>query len=96
MNTHVPLTTVMENAAAPKTKKSADVFVLRCLHPTCGGLLAYEVDGNNVLYVDLAWTAKRADGYRYFPGPNCGGKNVVEEVRNDKGEVKHRVARWEP
>ena len=86
----------MQTAPAPKSKKSADISVLRCLQPECGGLLAYEVDSNNVLYVDLAWSARHDGSTRYFPCPKCGGKNIVEEFRTETGEVKHRVVRWKP
>lgn len=82
-------------AAPPKAKKTPDIQVLRCLGPGCGGLLAYEVDSNNVLYVDLAWTARSAGSERFFPCPKCGGKNVLEEIRTATGAVKSRVARWE-
>jgi hypothetical protein len=85
--------------AAPqpsKAKKAAEVFALHCLNTACGALLAYEVDADNVLYVDLAWTAKHDAGKRYFPCPKCGGKNIVEELRNDRGQLKHKVTRWEP
>jgi len=85
----------MESTAKPPAKKAADISVLHCLNPACRALLAYEVDSQNVLYVDLAWTAQRADGYRYFPCPKCGGKNIIEEFRSEKGAVKHRVARFE-
>jgi hypothetical protein len=72
------------------------VDVLRCLNPQCGGLLAYEVTEGNVLYVDLAWTA-RADGeVRYFPCPKCGGRNIVEPFTDDRGRPAHRVTRFEP
>jgi DNA-directed RNA polymerase subunit RPC12/RpoP len=86
----------MAEPAAPKLKKAADIFALHCLNSECRGLLAYEVDGDNVLYVDLAWTAKSDAGKRYFPCPKCGSKNIVEEFRTDKGQVKHKVTRWEP
>ena len=79
-----------------KTKKAADIFVLHCLNPQCAGLLAYEVDSNNVLSVDLAWTAKRDGDRHYFPCPKCGGKNIVEEFQNDAGQRRHKVVRWEP
>ena len=75
--------------------KGADIRVLRCLNPQCGGLLAYEVDSNNVLYVDLAWTAKHHDNTRYLPCPKCGGRNVIEELRTDKGQLRHQVVRFE-
>jgi hypothetical protein len=83
--------------ATPKpATKAADILVLRCLNPACRGLLAYEVDRDNILYVDLAWTARRDGDARSFPCPQCGGKNIVEEVRNDKGQVRHKVTRWTP
>ncbi len=85
----------MDDAPKPKAKKAADILALHCLNPQCGGLLAYEVDSNNVLYVDLAWTAKTDGGTRYFPCPKCGGKNIVEELRNEKGQLKHKVSRWQ-
>ena len=85
----------MEPISKPATKKAADILVLHCLNPACGGLLAYEVDSNNVLYVDLAWTAKQDNGTRYFPCPKCHGKNIVEEFHEEKGRLKHRVTRWE-
>ena len=80
---------------APK-KKASDVQVLRCLDPACRGLMAYEVDADNVLYVDLAWTAHRSGETRFFPCPKCGGRNIVEETRDAKGRVAHRVTRFEP
>ncbi len=76
-------------------KKAADISVLHCLNPNCRGLLAYEVDSDNVLYVDLAWTAHSAGNLRYFPCPKCGGKNIVEEFRDAKGQRKHRVTRFQ-
>jgi predicted RNA-binding Zn-ribbon protein involved in translation (DUF1610 family) len=75
--------------------KAADIHVLRCLNPPCRGLLAYEVDSNNVLYVDLGWTAKQQGTTRYFPCPKCGGKNVIDEVRTEKGQLRHKVVRFE-
>ena len=86
----------MDATPKPAAKKVADIQVLHCLNPECRGLLAYEVDSQNVLYIDLAWTAKSAGDLRYFPCPRCNGKNVVEEFRTDRGQVKHRVTRWEP
>lgn len=77
-------------------KKAVDISVLHCLNPDCGGLLAYEVDSQNVLHVDLAWTATSDGSKRYFPCPKCGGKNIVDEFRDDTGQRKHRVTRWEP
>jgi hypothetical protein len=82
------------NGKAP-AKKTPSISALRCLNPDCRALLAYEVDDNNVLYVDLAWTARRAGELSYFPCPKCGGKNVVEETKNDKGAVVHRVTGWQ-
>lgn len=80
----------------PAGRKAADVRVLRCLGPGCGGLLAYEVDAENVLYTDLAWTAHAAGDRRFFPCPKCGGKNLLEEVPAPDGRTRHRVTRWEP
>ena len=85
---------VAGKSIAKPAAKAADIHVLRCLNPACDALLAYEVDSHNVLYVDLAWTAKRDGDVRYFPCPKCGGKNVVEEIRNEKGQVRHQVKRW--
>lgn len=85
----------MNSSPKPAVRKAADIQVLHCLNPACGGLLAYEVTADNVLYVDLAWTAKRDGDKRYFPCPKCGGKNIVEEVAAG-GECKHQVTRWEP
>jgi len=82
-------------ASAPK-KKGPDINVLRCLNPDCRGMLAYEVNSNNVLYVDLAWTARDHGNTRYFPCPKCQGRNVVEEIRDDAGTLRHRVTRFEP
>jgi hypothetical protein len=82
-------------ALAPK-KKAADIKVLRCLNPDCRGMLAYEVNSDNVLYVDLAWTARRDADTCYFPCPKCHGRNIVEEVRDAAGALQHRVTRLEP
>ncbi len=82
-----------QNTAAKSPTKAADIHVLHCLNPQCAGLLAYEVDSNNVLYVDLAWTAARDGDVHYFPCPKCGGKNIVEEIRTEKGS-RHRVTRF--
>jgi len=86
----------MDATPKPAVKKPADIQVLHCLNSECRGLLAYEVDSQNVLYVDLAWTAKVDGDTRYFPCPQCNGRNIVEEFRTDKGQMKHRVVRWEP
>jgi hypothetical protein len=82
--------------AVPAKKKGADIHVLRCLDPACRGMLAYEVNSENVLTVDLAWTAHRDGDIRYFPCPKCDGRNIVEEVRDAKGGVRHRVTRFAP
>jgi len=85
-----------EPTTPPKpAAKAVDIQVLRCLNPECRGFLAYEVDSQNVLYIDLAWTARSDGNRRWFPCPKCQGKNVVEEFRNDKGQTKQRVVRWE-
>ena len=83
-----------QKIAAKPPAKTPDIQVLRCLNPACRALLAYEVDSHNVLYVDLAWTAKRDGDIAYFPCPKCGGKNIVEEIHNEKGQVRHQVTRW--
>ena len=80
---------------APK-KKAADIRVLRCLNPECHAMLAYEVKAENVLYVDLAWTADQDESTRYFPCPRCRGRNVVEPFTDAKGAAKHRVVRFDP
>ncbi|HVN87247.1 MAG TPA: hypothetical protein VMW17_20635 [Candidatus Binatia bacterium] len=80
----------------PAAKKAADINVLKCLNPECRGLLGYEVDSNNVLYVDLAWTAQRDGESRYFPCPKCGGRNIVEPFTDAKGKSGHRVTRFSP
>ncbi len=79
----------------PVKKKAADVEVLRCLNPSCRWMLAYEVGPDNVLTTDLHWTARRDGDLRYFPCPNCAGRNVVEEVRDAKGALRHAVTRFE-
>ena len=76
-------------------KKGPDIRVLRCLNADCRGMLAYEVDSENVLYVDLAWTAREDSGGRFFPCPHCGGHNIVEPFTDAKGNSKQRVARFE-
>lgn len=58
-------------------------------------MLAYEVVDDNVLYVDLAYTARRDGDTRFFPCPSCRGRNVVEEFEGSEGKIKHRVARFE-
>lgn len=83
-------------SAPPKSpkKKGADINVLRCLNPQCRGMLAYEVNSDNVLYVDLAWTAHRDGDTRYFPCPRCHGRNIVEEIRDAGGAIRHKVTRF--
>jgi hypothetical protein len=85
----------MDTATKPAAKKAASISALHCLNPDCRALLAYEVDDNNVLYVDLSWTARRQGDLRYFPCPKCGGKNIVEAMQNEKGATVHRVTRWQ-
>ena len=85
----------METAPAkPAAKKAVDINVLRCLNPDCGALLGYEVNSDNVLYVDLAHTAAADGELRFFPCPKCGGRNVVEPFTDDKGRPKHKVTRF--
>jgi hypothetical protein len=76
-------------------KKASDIEVLRCLDAACRWMLAYEVNAGNVLNPDLHWTARRDGDTHYFPCPACGGRNVVEEVRDAKGIVRHAVTRYE-
>ena len=83
------------NDAAPPRRKAADLEVLRCLGPECGWLLAYEVIAGNVLSPDLHWTTRRDGDTRYLPCPQCGGRNVVEEVRDATGIARHAVTRYE-
>lgn len=90
------MTSSTSGPASPPKKKVADIQVLRCLDPACRGMLAYEVDADNVLSVDLAWTARRDGDTRYFPCPKCGGRNIVEPARDAKGRDVHRVTRFEP
>jgi hypothetical protein len=84
----------MSDAPAPK-KKASDIEVLRCLDPACAWMLAYEVGPGNVLNPDLHWTARRDGDTRYLPCPKCGGRNVVEDVRDAKGALRHAVTRFE-
>jgi hypothetical protein len=86
----------MESLKTTAAKKSPDINVLRCLNSSCQGLLAYEVDSENVLYVDLVWTARVEGDLRYFPCPKCRGKNVVESFQTAAGQTKHRITRWQP
>src|SRR5690349_2866423 len=87
-------TTTMSDAAPPK-KKASDIDVLRCLNAGCATMLAYEVAAGNVLNPDLHWMARREGETHYFPCPACGGRNVVEEVRDAKGALRHAVTRYE-
>jgi len=83
----------MENAAAKQTK-GPTIFALRCLSPNCNTLLAYEVDKDNFLYIDLSWTARHADAMDFLPCPGCGGKNVLESATDAKGARRPRVTRF--
>lgn len=74
--------------------KGPGIFVLRCLSPECGALLAYEVDRDNFLYVDLSWTARRDGDTAYLPCPRCGGRNVIEPQADATGRQRPRVARY--
>lgn len=85
----------MADTPKPAAKKAATIWPLRCLNDGCRALLAYEVQAGNVLYVDLARTARQEGSMRYFPCPSCHGKNIVEPGTNEKGQPTHRVARWE-
>lgn len=86
----------MDETPAPKppAKKAVDINVLRCLNPGCRSLMGYEVNSDNVLYVDLIHTAVVDGVARFFPCPKCGARNMVEEFTDDKGRVRHRVARF--
>jgi hypothetical protein len=86
----------MSSETAPvKKKKAADVDVLHCLDPGCRGMLAFEVTAEKVLNPDLHWMARQDGATRYFPCPTCHGRNVVEEVRDAKGALRHAVTRFE-
>lgn len=85
----------MGTESAPvKKKKAIDVDVLRCLNPDCRGLLAFEVTPENILNPDLHWMARQDGSTHYFPCPKCRGRNVVEEVRDAKGALRHAVTRF--
>jgi hypothetical protein len=83
-------------AAPAKKKKASDIDVLRCLNPSCRAMLAFEVTAENVLNPDLHWMARQDGATRYFPCPKCHGRNVVEEVRDAKGALRHAVTRFQP
>lgn len=83
-------------AAATPKKKAIDVDVLRCLDPGCRGMLAFEVTPENILNPDLHWMAEQDGPTRYFPCPKCHGRNIVEEVRDGKGALRHAVTRFAP
>ncbi len=86
----------MSSDAAPaKKKKASDVDVLHCLDPNCRGMLAFEVTAENILTPDLHWMARQDGATRYFPCPTCHGRNIVEEVRDAKGALRHAVTRFE-
>lgn len=74
--------------------KAPAITALKCLNPDCNGLLAYEVTTDNVLYIDLAYTACTDGDLRFFPCPKCGGRNVLEPAASKPGAM--RVARWQP
>jgi len=86
----------MSPETAPAKKKAADVDVLRCMNPTCRYMLAFEVTADNILSPDLHWMARQQGDVRYFPCPKCNGRNVVDEVRDAKGALRHAVTRYEP
>ena len=85
----------MSSEAAPaKKKKASDVDVLHCLNPDCHGMLAFEVTPEGFLNPDLHWMAREIGATRYFPCPTCHGRNVVDEVRDGKGVLRHAVTRF--
>ncbi len=57
-------------------------------------MLAYEVDRDNFLYVDLAWTSRRAGEEHYLPCPRCGGRNILETQTDALGRERPRVTRF--
>jgi len=80
-----------ETKARPGAKASG-IDVLRCAAPGCHALLAYEIDAEGFLYVDLAWTARSTPaGNRYFPCPRCGARNVIEFGIDARGRRRPRV-----
>ena len=86
----------MSSEAAPaKKKKASDVDVLHCLNPDCHGMLAFEVTPEGFLNPDLHWMARESGATRYLPCPTCHGRNVVDEVRDGKGVLRHAVTRFE-
>ncbi|MGD9763627.1 MAG: hypothetical protein AB7V27_07935 [Candidatus Binatia bacterium] len=85
----------MSTEGAPAKKKAADIDVLRCLNPECRWMLAFEVSPGNVLNPDLHWMADANGDTRYFPCPSCRGRNIVEEVRDAAGTLRHAVTRYE-
>jgi hypothetical protein len=87
----------MSTEAAPaKKKKAADVDVLRCLNPDCRTMLAFEVTQEGFLNPDLHWMARQDGALRFFPCPKCHGRNLVEEVRDAKGALRHAVRGFQP
>jgi hypothetical protein len=85
----------MSSEAAPaKKKRAAEVDVLRCLDPHCRAMLPFEVTPENILTPDLHWMARRDGATHYFPCPKCHGRNIVEEVRDAKGALRHAVTRF--
>ena len=86
----------MSSEAAPaKKKKASDVDVLHCLNPDCRGMLAFEVTPEGFLNPDLHWMARESGATRYLPCPTCHGRNIVDEVRDGKGVLRHAVTRFE-
>jgi hypothetical protein len=59
-------------------------------------MLAYEVTAEGLLNPDLHWMARRDGATHYLPCPSCRGRNIVEEVRDAKGALRHRVTRFAP
>jgi hypothetical protein len=82
------------SAPKPAKKPAVDINVLKCLNPDCRALLPFEVDSDNMLYVDLAWMARAEGDTRYFRCPKCGGRNIVEPFHDTKGKQGHRVTRF--
>ena len=65
-------------------------------------------DGSQVVFVRVAvdekldqydtslWMARTDGATKYFPCPKCHGRNIVEEVRDAKGTLRHAVTRFAP
>jgi hypothetical protein len=82
------------DVAPAKKKKATDIEVLRCLNPDCRSMMAFEVTAENILNPDLHWMGRQDGTTRYLPCPKCGGRNIVEEVRDAKGALRHAVTRY--